>query len=73
MNPSVKPIKVYINRATWALGRCWPERRIITIAARGKDKLHTLAHELAHLRVGSHGPKHAALTEKLFEWLKQNV
>ena len=71
LNPLAKPdlIRVYRNSSTYALGRCFIEQRIITIRRKHKDWLHTLAHEIAHLRVSAHCPKHDRLTEELYAWL----
>ena len=68
-------IRVYWNNASSVYGRCFYEQRIITLARNEKAKghLHTLAHELAHFRVKSHGPKHEALTEELYQWILQEA
>lgn len=62
-------IRVYRNNPAMCSGRCFIEQRIITISRKLCDPLETLAHEIAHLRFASHGVKHKALTEKLYQWI----
>lgn len=75
LSPYAKPdlIRVFRNSPEWCLGRCFVEQRIITISRNLCDPLHTLAHEIAHLRFISHGPKHTELTERLYEWILDNA
>jgi hypothetical protein len=74
-NSHAKPdlIRVYRNNGDAAWGRCWTEQRIITVVRNVCDPLPTLAHEVAHLRYGGHGKRHAALTEELLAWMRQTV
>lgn len=71
LSPYAKPdlIRVFRNNGTFADGRCYIDQRILVVRRESRDPLHTLAHEIAHLRYCSHGPRHAELTEKLHQWI----
>lgn len=71
LSPYAKPdlIRVFWNNSTAAFGRCWYDQRIITIKRGHKGWLHTLAHEIAHLKYQSHGVRHNEITEMLYAWL----
>jgi hypothetical protein len=74
LNPHAAPdlIRVYWNNPQSCYGRCFIEHRLITIGMKQRstqETLHTLAHEIAHLRYRGHGPKHEKLTKELFDWI----
>jgi hypothetical protein len=72
VNPHAKPdlIRVFRHSGTGTHGRCWVEQRIIVVNRALCDPFPTLAHEVAHLRFKSHGPRHEELTAKLLAWLR---
>lgn len=74
VNRHAKPdlIRVFRNSPVVHSGTCYIDQRIITIDRKAGDAMRTLAHEIAHLRFRSHGVKHKALTNKLYEWLMSN-
>jgi hypothetical protein len=78
LSPYAKPdlIRVFRNNSDRYLGKCFVNQRIIVITRSKRDwfsTLSTLAHEIAHLRVKSHGPKHENLTEELYAWFVANT
>jgi hypothetical protein len=72
LSPYAKPdlIRVYRNGSETVLGRCWFDHRIITIARACRRPYHTLAHEIAHLKVRTHCPAHERVTEELYAWIE---